>query len=579
MAISTLNKLFVRISDSTGLNLATLSSGNPSKIYFVQDTNEIWNNGIPYGINPDTKEAIENLQEVLGSSTGLPVDASTVLERLTALEAISVGVTGATDADDYIVLSDEDASAAVQPKVTLKLVDIASGSEGLVDASNAKAYIDLKAAAATTTVEAGNKGISVDASVNTDDSVTYKVANELQLRYVAPAGGNSAYIQLYGVDDTSFGQVDVSDILENGFLQSAAYDKDSGYITLTFATATGGTQDVSINVREMLDINDMSIADDSSKYLTVTLDGTEAEDGGSQAVFGALIQDVSTASALATGLADAWNVKQYVDSKSTELSVSASGDTSYIDASVDASDNKHINVAAIVNDLSATAGTAGTYDADGAETAAPTHGSLSGVEGLVDGADAATKVKTYVDGEVAIEAARADAAILAAVHALDASVTSDDDSNVIVNVVEVDGVLTDVVVTTDYAVTSVTDSSTVWSVAAGDEGKLLKASDVAGLYEVVDTRFANLDSSIEALIESLDSSVTGADSSNWISYTVTEEDGVLTNASINVVYGDFGSAATTRTNPGVSDGIATVEDVINFVDAYDYWETYTAPEP
>lgn len=108
------------------------------------------------------------------------------------------------------------------------------------------------------------------------------------------------------------------------------------------------------------------------------------------------------------------NIQNAIDAAvahaSADLAVTAQGDN-YITAAQDATDNKKINVSADVQDLTATAGTPGVYNATtGKQTTAPVAGTLSGVaNSLGDAADIATKVKTYVDGAIAIEAARSDA--------------------------------------------------------------------------------------------------------------------------------------------------------------------------
>ena len=115
------------------------------------------------------------------------------------------------------------------------------------------------------------------------------------------------------------------------------------------------------------------------------------------------------------------NIQSAIDYASQKLSVSAQGDE-YITATVDPLNNKTIKVSSDVKTLTGTKGTAGTYDADGAEIVAPTNGTLSGTaESLVDGADVASKVKDYVDGQLNIEAARSDAHTLASIKALDVS--------------------------------------------------------------------------------------------------------------------------------------------------------------
>ena len=227
----------------------------------------------------------------------------------------------------------------------------------------------------------------------------------------------SAHIALTDNVGTELSVIPVSDIVGNGVLKSSDYNAGTGILTLTFTQADGGENAVEVDLKAMLDINDMSIAENSKNYLEVTL-GTAGVEGETQAVFGAKTVKVAEASDSKTGLVDAKDVKDYVDSKATDLAVKAKGDD-YITAGVDAGDNKQINVTADVQALTATAGTIGVYTEEGAETTAPIKGSLSGTaNSLVDGADVAAKVKTYVDGAIAIEVARADAKVLAAVKAL-----------------------------------------------------------------------------------------------------------------------------------------------------------------
>lgn len=151
------------------------------------------------------------------------------------------------------------------------------------------------------------------------------------------------------------------------------------------------------------------------------------------------------------------NIDEAIAYATSTLAVSAQGDN-YITAAVDANNNKKINVTADVQALTATAGTVGVYDAaTGAQTTAPVAGTLSGVaESLADSSDIATKIKTYVDGAIAIEAARNDAKnvadIKAKVDSLDGNATASDvaagtdttpstDFTVLTKVNEIDGVI------------------------------------------------------------------------------------------------------------------------------------------
>ena len=270
----------------------------------------------------------------------------------------------------------------------------------------------------------------------------------------------SAHIALTDSEGTELSVIPVSAIVGNGILKSSAYDPATGILTLTFAQADGTEKAVKVDLRAMLDINDMSIAENSKNYLEVTL-GTAGVEGETQAVFGAKTVKVAEATAEKTGLVDAKDVKDYVDSKATDLAITAEGDV-YVNARVDAdADKKHVIVASNVKDLTANAGKAGVYNEEGEQTTAPEAATLTGVaQSLVDGADVAAKVKTYVDGAIAIEIKRADAKVLAAVKALDATVkdglTTNDQvaegKHVGVKVVETDGVLTSIsVVENDIA--------------------------------------------------------------------------------------------------------------------------------
>ena len=241
-------------------------------------------------------------------------------------------------------------------------------------------------------------------------------------------------------------------------------------------------------MKELIDINDIFIGVDSQNYLKVTNDA-------STATFDVKIKKMAEASYaegnIVTGLVDAADVKKYIDSRSSDLGITAEGDD-YIDASVDAAvDNKHVKVSADVQDIAVVAGTVGVYNPEGAQTTAPVHGTLTGTEkSLVDGAQAATAIKSYVDGEVAIEAARADAKIVAAVKALDKASSKVNGTNVHVDYKEEDGIVTIEGITEDYAkVNRIKTSSTAETpaadasiaVASGDEGKLVKASDLAAV--------------------------------------------------------------------------------------------------
>lgn len=635
-----LNKLFVRVpGDVTVADISAVSvqQENQKKLYFLQNLHQIVNNGIAYGVDPNTVQSITDLQQLIGKSAK-DQNENTIIERLSALEAIKV-----LDPSYVFIDTSANADGTNTPVINLNIVDITSDDHGLVDNKNAKGYIDAEVAKATTVVEAG-KGIDVRSTTANDGHTIYTIDSSLTLTYTSATSGENAQpakINLVDGDGTNvFGSINVSDIIGNGVLQSSDYDPSTGKLTLTFKNASGSTTTAEIDLHEMLDINDMSVETGSQKYLTVALSGSASEDGNSQAVFTVHTVDVSTVTAGTTALADAWQVKQYVDSQTTDLHVDVASKNDYIDASVDAENNKKVNIEANVSTLTADAGTRGTYsitDAGEVTLTGEVDPTLTGVtDTLTDGADVAAKVKTYVDGKVAAEAARTDANIEGAIKALDTSVEGTG-TNVKVHVDETDGLLSGVTITETYATVSYTPNDNTWTntnptglvtgndlntmksyvddkvgdteISAQGDGKYIDASvDSTDKKKInVAANTANLgfndpsDSSatltgttntlvdgadvankvtsfvnarIAEDIDALDSTVTVTDSSSYVSTTITEADGKLTStgSSLSVTYGSMDG--TTANN--ATGGIAKAEDVQDFVDRYDFWETYSA---
>ena len=543
MAISNLNKLFVRVAAGTNVSIDTIkasSLSDISKIYFVEDKNQIVNNGVIYGVDPSTAQSLKDLiavvgQEKLGESG---VDASSVVQRLAKLEAIKVH----TASEAYLNVSDGTGLTSPEIGVKIQSLELVEDSDvvpmGLVDAVNAKRYIDthidasVKAAqdAATTVVETGN-GLTLDTSTAADGHKIYTVSPDIELVYVAPVEGTPANLQLRSRDDASvFSTIQVSDIIGNGILQNSSYNKQTGELTLYFNNAGDTSTAHVINLADMLDINDMTIAEDSSIYLGVDLTGGE----NSQAVFSTKMQDPSTSDATHTGLADAYLVKQYVDSQTTDLAVDGLGDT-YISAVQDDNNKKQIDVSANIATVTVTGGSAAarTIADDGTvtETAAAVAPTLSAEAGkLLDASTAMAAVKTYVDGKLAIEVQdRADADeslekkmdtmdaslkayIDSSIQALDASVDDDDAKNIHVGVTQVDGLVTGVVVDASYATVTFTpavDETPATITISGSTG-LVTGDDLGSLKDYVDSKSTALsvsaagDAYVDASVDATD---------------------------------------------------------------------------
>lgn len=288
------------------------------------------------------------------------------------------------------------------------------------------------------------------------------LATALALKVEAASGENKARIALVDSNGASGyavrSYVNIEDIVGSGIVQGSAYDPSTGMLTITWAGSTEEKpKTTSIDLGALLDIQDIIIKSDSTNYLSFAVDaGTET---GGQAQIGVKLADVTytptsgsttanlTVNTTSGKLLDAQDtitaVKGYVDdvlkNASANLAVKAEGND-YVTARVDAADNKKVIVGSNVTKLTATAGTPGVYGDDGSRTTAPIAGTLSGTaNSLGDAADIAEKVKTYVDGAIAIEAARSDAKNLEEIAKLDVPAVGGDDGDVLTQISETDG--------------------------------------------------------------------------------------------------------------------------------------------
>lgn len=505
------------------IKTASLSS---SKIYFMAKYNQIVAKGTVYGVDPSTGKELESLVTVLGGTKGAD---GTVTVDFAGLNYY------ASEGTKTII--------------------------GAIKAIDAKVKAEMDKLAASKTLDEN-----------------YEFTG--QIKYVAAGGGKAAHIALVDEAGKELSTINVSDIIGNGVLKTSAYDAATGILTLTFAQADGTEKAIEVDLKAMLDINDISIADGSKNYLEVTL-GTASAEGETQAVFGAKIVKVAEATDAKTGLVDAKDVKDYVDGKTTDLAVTAEGDA-YVSASVNAdTDKKHVIVASNVKDVTYTAGTHATYNTEGGVATSAVAANVSGVaNALVDGAQATTAIKSYVDFVVAEEALRADAKVLAAVKALDKASATVDGSNVHVTYKEEDGIVTIESVTEDYAnVTPVRTTSSAdapktdasLTVTVGDEAKLVKASDLKAVADYAADKVTEeahrVDKKIAETIGGLD--VAEAEVSEAgegaIKFKYSETDGKVAIKDLSVTYAEH-SANT------VTTGIVT-GTVLNDVLA-DMWETY-----
>ena len=487
-----LTKLFVHVPKElheTLDNVIAKSKTNNKKIYFVEEFNQIVLNGITYGIDPKTSKEITSLISAIGGSVA---------------------------ADGTITVDFSSTNYASE----------ASNIVAAICALDTKLKSELDKLAASKTL-----------------GENYEFTGSIKYVAAVPAaegkGAVPAHIALVDEDNKELSTVNVSDIIGNGVLQTSAYNAVTGILTLTFAQADGTTNAVEVDLKAMLDINDISIAEASKNYLEVTLGEASAE-GETQAVFGAKVKKIVGAdeSANLTGLADAADVKAYVDSKATDLAVTAEGDD-YITAAVDGSNNKKINVTADVQDVTYTVGTHATYNDEGAVDTQATPANITGVaNSLVDGAQAIAAIKSYIDFVVAEESLSVDNKVLAAIKALDVTAQTKG-TNVHITVSETDGKVALDSVVEDYATVTRTESTSKAETPASnaaisvvDPSKLVIGSDLEKVAAYAADKVAEETHRVDKKIKDLAGSATGANAGNCISVTVTSAHGEVSGVTV-----------------------------------------------
>ena len=377
----------------------------------------------------------------------------------------------------------------------------------------------------------GYKTYTVDVKV--DDETVKINANKVISAHKTidvSAGGTGEegknFIVLKNANGVIESSIDVANIVGDGIVTSTSYNKDTNELSIVWNTAAGDTTTV-INLSELLDINDVFVKPGSENYLTIAADTSVLN-------VSANIQDISTADSTHTGLLDASTTKTWVLDQLTETNIKAQGDD-YISATIDANDNKKIIIDSSVENL--------TYTATNGDVAATLVGTPNS---LVDGAQAATAISSFVNDR-----------INASIAELDAS-KGGKGVNVSVGVTEVDGKITDVSVVETYATVTYTAPQTEGTpspatLVVTNGAGLVTGNDIDSVKSYVDAKFEAEDSTV---------TVTEAQSGNYVSVTIAEVNGKLDQAtsSMSVTYADY--ANTTA-------GIATdayVTDAINDLD-------------
>ena len=289
-------------------------------------------------------------------------------------------------------------------------------------------------------------------------------------------------IALTDVNGVELTHVDVQDIIGGGIVDHVVYNKDNNTLTIYWI----GGAETTIDLSELFDISDWAVKSDSTDFLSLTVNVSTAEIGVKKADVtftpaagsNPANLSVNTTNGEILVASDAIPaIKSYVDAVQGDNGISAEGD-SYIDASVDATNNKKINIKAQTSDI--TVSKSGTDDT-----------SITGTSGkLVDAADAASKVGQFVNTRISEE-----------INKLNADIISDDATYVKVEVKETNGKISDVSITQTKS--TITASATALSATAGIADG---AEFASGVKTYVDGQIDALDSKLD--IKSPDSSLT-----------------------------------------------------------------------
>ena len=397
------------------------------------------------------------------------------------------------------------------------------------------------------------KKFSDSATIKLGDS-TYETA--LEIKYVPAVTGDdadsaiAAHIALCDKNGKELSVVNVDSIVGNGTLKSSSYNKDTGVLSLVWNKADGKTTTTQIDLSAMLDINDVLINEDSKSYLDVDLSGGE----NSQAVFKALIKKVAEATASSTGLADALDVKTFVEDSIKALTKEATttdGENIHVTIS---ETNGVVSVDSIREDYTTVTRVAHS-DTDNASI------SVKDEEKIAKGKDI-KEVAAYTDDKVAEEASRVDEKI----KALGGTATGSDgdDSNgpkISVKVDSKSGEVSGVTVTTSdiasKAAHEALDTYVKGEKVVGDDGSVTGG---------IEKRVAVLESKNAA--EDFTSEINKKDASEFINVVVSEgKDGKLDpdKSKVDVTYASYKADGEVVTD-GVAKGSLVKEiaqDLVN----------------
>ena len=226
MALTNLNKLFVRVTDAGLRNAVITKSETDNKIYFLTTTHEIITHGAAYGLSTDVQAQIANIKSILKSFDNSGHGTEDSVKK--AIDAVQAAL------DAY--KADNDAKRALLIKTV-----VYNAAEKTIDFTQEN--------------------------------------NEVQ-------------------------HINVSDIIGTHIVKGSSYDEATNKLTITFSAGDKANTDVPVDIDlgKLLDIND--VVSSNETYFTVSY-------AGKKLTITPVTKKVTSGE---EGLADAKDVKTYVDS-------------------------------------------------------------------------------------------------------------------------------------------------------------------------------------------------------------------------------------------------------------------------
>lgn len=257
-----LKKLFVRVGAGLGITAADVSAKSKSeqKIYFYEDENTIYVNGVAYGMSPAQLEKLEAIEKALGTNYS-DLDGSTVIGRI-----LDVSTTLDTILSDLKKMEQTDSD----------LQDEIDGLKGRVNGIDTS--ID-RLDTSVNTLESKVSALEGAAKVNLAEGEnvlslnpeTLQLSSTIALSVDTEAvEDGKKYIRLTGKDGADLGKIDTADFVKDGMLEKVELVDSS----LHFVWNTdGGKTEMDVDLKSFIDT--YTVKEGSENFLGI--DGYKVE--------------------------------------------------------------------------------------------------------------------------------------------------------------------------------------------------------------------------------------------------------------------------------------------------------------